>query len=172
MAGLWTCNLAGGLFVRFMVDELILTKSGAESNRGVGFKIGCIPSMIQSLIISMDLGYPVRDEAARVDRGRWVLNALVSPVDKLFEIITAIVGCSDGLYEFVGRYRVLTLDGRILHPVTQFNEFDDGSVFRILNIVRKPAGRVRSPEYQIRDVVCGLRNQGNTCFMNSGLQCL
>ncbi|ADM11691.1 ubiquitin carboxyl-terminal hydrolase [Encephalitozoon intestinalis ATCC 50506] len=161
------------VFVTFVIDELVPNTNAPETGRSMVVKVGWILSILQSLVSLNDFrSYERPCRTGGMGKSRKIVNVLSSSTDRVFDVVLEIMGFEVGLDEFMSLYRIMALDGRVIHPLVKLEGFGDGSVLRISRIVRMPDGRALSADSHMKNIARGLKNQGNTCFMNSGLQCL
>ncbi|TBU18605.1 ubiquitin C-terminal hydrolase [Ordospora colligata] len=160
--------------VTFVIDEFASVDALVQKNSRVLVRVGWVRSMLSSIVSVKEFGMLMQDEGAKKNGGgsRRVSMA-VGCNSKLIDVVPGILRCEVEIDELMKRCRLVWND-RVIHPLTEFRDLEDGCTVAIVRIAHTNDGRVLSIDdwAMMRNVVCGLRNQGNTCFMNSGLQCL
>jgi ubiquitin C-terminal hydrolase len=89
----------------------------------------------------------------------------------IFDALLSFCVLTDDLQSFMISYKVLRITGTIIHPLTKIKEVSPGDKYVIVtNITNLDLG-IDSDIFKDRRIL-GLRNLGNSCYMNSSLQAI
>ncbi|KAH9411243.1 ubiquitin carboxyl-terminal hydrolase [Ordospora pajunii] len=159
--------------VTFVIDDFAGVNALADRNSRAVVRVGWMRSMLTSIVNVKEFEMFMNSESARRSGGGRRISMAVACSSKLIDVVPGILGCNVEIDELMRRYRLVCKD-RAVHPLTELGDLENGSTVAIVRIAHANDGRILSIHdwAMMRNAVCGLRNQGNTCFMNSGLQCL